>query len=65
MQAIEQLSKVLTLLIVGHRLTTLKNCTLIVSLGELGIKPVGSYQEIVNQLAVSLQNIRDNQPYAN
>jgi ATP-binding cassette, subfamily B, bacterial PglK len=48
MQAIEQLSKVPTLLIVAHRLTTLKNCTQIVELGEGCIKRDGSYQDIVN-----------------
>jgi ATP-binding cassette, subfamily B, bacterial PglK len=49
MQAIEGLSKDLTLLIIAHRLTTLKNCTQIVELGEGGIKRIGSYQDIVNQ----------------
>lgn len=49
MQAIENLSKDLTLLIIAHRLTTLKNCTQIVELGEGGIKRVGNYQDIVNQ----------------
>lgn len=49
MQAIEGLSKDLTLLIIAHRLTTLKNCTQIVELGDQGIKRTGSYQEIVNQ----------------
>jgi ATP-binding cassette, subfamily B, bacterial PglK len=48
MQAIEQLSKDLTLLIVAHRLTTLKNCTQIVELGDGGIKRMGSYQDIFN-----------------
>jgi ATP-binding cassette, subfamily B, bacterial PglK len=48
MQAIEQLSKDLTLLIVAHRLTTLKNCTQIVELGDGAIKRVGSYKDIVN-----------------
>lgn len=51
MQAIEDLSKDLTLLIIAHRLTTLKNCTQIVELGEGGIKRAGSYQDIVNQSA--------------
>ncbi len=46
MQAIEGLSKDLTLLIIAHRLTTLKNCTQIVELGEGGIKRAGSYQHI-------------------
>ena len=35
MQAIEALSKDLTLLIIAHRLTTLKNCTQIVDLSNL------------------------------
>ena len=51
MQAIEGLSKDLTLLIIAHRLTTLKNCTQIVELGEGGIKRAGSYHDIVNQTA--------------
>ncbi len=46
-QAIEGLSKDLTLLIIAHRLTTLKNCTQIVELGDGGIKRRGSYQEMV------------------
>lgn len=49
MQAIEGLSKELTLLIIAHRLTTLKNCTHIVELGDGGIKRAGTYQDIVNQ----------------
>ncbi len=48
MQAIEGLSKDLTLLIIAHRLTTIKNCTQIVELGDGGIKRAGSYQDIVN-----------------
>ena len=49
MQAIESLSKDLTLLIIAHRLTTLKNCTQIVELSEGNIKRLGTYQEIVKQ----------------
>ena len=48
MQAIENLSKDLTLLIIAHRLTTLKNCTQIVEMGEGGIVRAGSYQDIVS-----------------
>jgi ABC-type multidrug transport system fused ATPase/permease subunit len=51
MQAIEGLSKDLTVLIIAHRLTTLKNCTQIVELGDGGIKRVGTYQDIVTQTA--------------
>ena len=50
MQAIEGLSKDLTLLIIAHRLTTLKNCTQIVELGSGGINRMGSYQDIVNKV---------------
>ena len=49
MQAIEGLSKDLTLIIVAHRLTTLKNCTQIIELCGGRIKRTGSYQVIVNQ----------------
>jgi ATP-binding cassette, subfamily B, bacterial PglK len=59
MQSIEGLSKDLTLLIIAHRLTTLKNCTQIVELGEGGIKRVGSYQDIVNLTAVAPQKNKD------
>jgi ABC-type multidrug transport system fused ATPase/permease subunit len=47
MQAIEALSKDLTLIIIAHRLTTLKNCTQIIELDLGGIKRVGSYNDIV------------------
>jgi len=49
MQSIESLGKELTLLIIAHRLTTLKNCDQIVELSDGGIKRTGSYQEIVSQ----------------
>ncbi len=49
MQAIAGLSKDLTLLIIAHRLTTLKNCTQIVQLMDGNIKSVGRYQDIVNR----------------
>ena len=47
MQAIESLSNDLTLLIIAHRLTTLKNCTQIVELAGGGIKRTGTYQDII------------------
>ncbi len=53
MQAIEGLSTDLTLLIIAHRLTTLRNCTQIVELGDSGIKRIGSYKDIVNQAATA------------
>jgi len=51
MQAIEGLSENLTILIIAHRLTTLKNCTQIVELGDGGIKRTGNYRDIVNYAA--------------
>lgn len=57
MQSIESLSKDLTLLIIAHRLTTLKNCTQIVELTEAGIRRVGSYQEVIVQ---QMKVVQDN-----
>lgn len=51
MQAIEGLSESLTILIIAHRLSTLKNCTQIVELGDGGVKRTGTYQEIVTLAA--------------
>jgi ATP-binding cassette subfamily B protein len=48
MSAIEGLSNDLTVVIIAHRLSTLKNCTQIVELGEGGVKRIGSYQDIVD-----------------
>jgi ABC-type multidrug transport system fused ATPase/permease subunit len=47
MEAIEGLSGELTVLIIAHRLTTLRNCTQIVELGDGGIRSIGSYKDIV------------------
>ena len=49
MQSIEGLSKDLTILIVAHRLSTLKSCTQIVELGKGSIKRTDTYQGIMNQ----------------
>ena len=47
MQAIEEMSAELTILIIAHRLTTVRNCDMIVELEEGMIKQIGSYEEIV------------------
>jgi ABC-type multidrug transport system fused ATPase/permease subunit len=49
MDVIEGLSEKLTLLIIAHRISTLKNCTQIFEIGEGFIKREGSYKDIVNQ----------------
>lgn len=45
--AIAGLSSELTILMVAHRLTTLKNCTQIVELSDGRIKRIGSYADII------------------
>jgi ABC-type multidrug transport system fused ATPase/permease subunit len=47
MEAIEALDKDLTILIVAHRLSTLRNCTQVVELQEGRVARVGRYEEIV------------------
>ena len=42
--AVESLGRDITILIIAHRLTTLKNCDQIVELAKSGIKSVGSYR---------------------
>jgi ABC-type multidrug transport system fused ATPase/permease subunit len=46
MNSIENLDKNLTVLIVAHRITTLKNCTKIVELDSNGVKRIGTYNEL-------------------
>lgn len=47
MEAIEGLGKNLTIILIAHRLSTLKNCTQIIELGEGGVRRIGTYQDIV------------------
>lgn len=49
MQAIDELSSDLTVLIIAHRLTTLKNCTQIVELRKGEILRTGSYEMLATQ----------------
>lgn len=49
MQAIEGLGVDLTVLIIAHRLTTLRNCTQIVELGDGKVKKIGSYHDVVEK----------------
>jgi len=49
MQSIEALGNDMTVLIIAHRLTTLRNCTQIVELADGGIKRIGTYAEIVSK----------------
>ena len=51
MEAIENLDDQITLIIVAHRLTTLKNCHQIVELANGKIVRTGTYQKIVEQAA--------------
>jgi ATP-binding cassette subfamily B protein len=49
MQSIEGLSADLTVLIIAHRLTTLKHCTQIVEVGNGGVIRTGTYSDIMSQ----------------
>jgi ABC-type bacteriocin/lantibiotic exporter with double-glycine peptidase domain len=48
MQAIESLNSSITVLIIAHRITTLRICTQIVELGDGGIRRATSYAKIMN-----------------
>tara|TARA_B100000787_G_C16189711_1_gene296715 strand:- start:313 stop:2091 length:1779 start_codon:yes stop_codon:yes gene_type:complete len=50
MQAIENLGGELTVIIVAHRLTTLKNCTQVVELEDGRIKRNGSYIDVMAEI---------------
>ncbi len=52
MQTIDALGNNITLLIVAHRLSTLKNCSQIIELDENGIKQIGTYNEVIDQLKI-------------
>jgi ATP-binding cassette subfamily B protein len=47
MESINNLSKELTILIVAHRLTTLRDCTQVVELADGKVSRIGTYQEII------------------
>lgn len=49
MQAISGLSADLTILIIAHRLSTLRNCTQVVEMSGGAIKRVGSFREIISE----------------
>ena len=47
MQSIDLLGDDLTIMIIAHRLTTLKGCNLIVEIGNKGVLQTGSYHEML------------------
>jgi ATP-binding cassette subfamily B protein len=54
MESIQHLGPDYTVLIIAHRLTTLKDCSLIVKLNKGQIEAVGSYEQIVLPLIVNI-----------
>jgi ATP-binding cassette subfamily B protein len=50
MESIKNLGNDLTVLIVAHRLTTLRDCTQVVELSNGRVKRMGSYQEIIQTI---------------
>jgi ATP-binding cassette subfamily B protein len=51
MQAVETLGRDITILIIAHRLTTLRNCDRIVELATGGIKAMGGYEQMMRRAA--------------
>jgi ABC-type multidrug transport system fused ATPase/permease subunit len=47
MQAVDSLNRELTILIIAHRLTTLKSCDYIVAVSKTNLKTIGGYEDIV------------------
>lgn len=56
MESIEALDQDLTLIIIAHRISTLRQCTQIIELADGVIARTGSYQDIVQANPVSLKN---------
>jgi ABC-type multidrug transport system fused ATPase/permease subunit len=50
MEAIENIGDEVTVIIVAHRLTTLKNCTQVVELEDGQVRRSGSYSDVIEQL---------------
>ena len=48
MKVIDELSTSLTVMIIAHRLSTLKRCNVIVELSRGSIGKIGSYSDVVN-----------------
>jgi ATP-binding cassette subfamily B protein len=59
MQSIEMLDKDLTLIIIAHRISTLRNCTQIVELGRGGSFRLVGYEEIAEKAAWSNRGKQD------
>ena len=53
MESIESLSKELTILIIAHRISTLKNCDQIIELENCRIKNISSYREMMEKNILS------------
>ncbi len=52
MHALDSLEGELTILIVAHRLSTLRNCSQVVELADGAVKRVGTYEEVVEPTAL-------------
>jgi ATP-binding cassette subfamily B protein len=48
MDAIDDLGEEITILIIAHRLTTLKGCDKIIKLEKNYVVRIGSYEEVIN-----------------
>ena len=50
MQAIEGLGREITVIMIAHRLTTLKKCTKIIKLAEGKVDKIGRYEDIIKKI---------------
>lgn len=50
MNSIQNIDEGVTMILVAHRLTTLKNCDQIIEIERGVVKKIGSYQEVIGQL---------------
>jgi len=57
MDAIEGLNKELTIIIIAHRLSTLKNCNKIVELSNTSINRIGTFSELVGENRITPNRI--------
>ncbi|MCX7144175.1 MAG: ABC transporter ATP-binding protein [Proteobacteria bacterium] len=54
MEAIEELGPELTIVLIAHRISTLRNCDKIIELSAKGVARIVSYQDLINQQIVPI-----------
>jgi ATP-binding cassette subfamily B protein len=52
MKSIDALNRNLTIIIIAHRMSTLRNCDQIIEIGKGGVKRVGTYNDFIQSAAI-------------